>query len=218
MNQTPAALYPVLEQRLSPARLATYLTAAGGDQARAVALYEWNLVASSALYRALAVVEIAVRNAIHEQLSRWHAKEGRRDTWLHDPAKLLEERARTDIRQARKRAQRGGRGSANVGSIVAELSFGFWNFLLAARYEHTLWTPAIRFGFPHAGGARQRVAEPVSRLYQARNRIAHLEPVITRDLLADDDDISRVLRTICASTARWASSLRDLRAVARARP
>jgi len=33
------------------------------------------------------------------------------------------------------------------GKVVAELSFGFWRFLLARRYTASLW-PALRPGFP----------------------------------------------------------------------
>ncbi|WP_440311559.1 hypothetical protein [Leucobacter chromiireducens] len=33
--------------------------------------------------------------------------------------------------------------------MIAELNLGFWRFLLAKRYEETLWTGTLRHAFPH---------------------------------------------------------------------
>jgi len=64
------------------------------------------------------------------------------------------------------------------GKVVAELSFGFWRFLLARRYTASLW-PALRPGFPYLPSADRRELEaPVTRLHQLRNRVAHHEPLI----------------------------------------
>ncbi|MFD3723379.1 hypothetical protein [Streptomyces sp. NPDC058674] len=43
----------------------------------------------------------------------------------------LSGKARADIVQAQQRAGRGGRAATPRGKIIAELSFGFWRFLLA---------------------------------------------------------------------------------------
>ncbi len=101
---------------------------------------------------------------------------------------------------------------------MAELNFGFWRYLLAPRYEHTLWLHAIRHGFPQVDGARERIFKPISRLHLVRNRIAHLEPIHSRDLMRDDRDIDEVIRAVCPKTADWAASRRRLRALAATRP
>jgi hypothetical protein len=206
--------------------MATYLLAADGDQRKALALYEWNIRASGALYEALALVEVVLRNTIHDQMTSWHSREGRPRTWLDDPARLLEQRAKDDIATARRRAER-WRSVAGVptptrpnppsGAVVAELSFGFWRYLLASRYEHSLWLHAMRSGFP---GVRDRraIEAPVRRLHEVRNRIAHLEPVLKRDLSKDAADASKVLLAICPHTERWAASLSRVRSVHASRP
>jgi hypothetical protein len=206
--------------------MATYLLVAQGDKGRALALYEWNIRASGALYEALALVEVVLRNTIHDQLTEWHLREGRASTWLDDVDRLLEQRARDDIAAARRRVERWRRVAGApaptrrnppAGAVVAELGFGFWRFLLASRYEHSLWLHALRNGFP---GVRDRraIEAPVRRLHEVRNRIAHLEPVLKRDLARDEADVSKVLRAICPDTERWATSLSRIRSVGACRP
>jgi len=222
-----SADYNLCELRLSSSRMAPYLAAAHGDKQRAVRLYEWNVAASGALYEGLAFLEVVVRNAVHDQMTAWHGAQLLPGTWLDDPNGLLEPRAQDDIRTARERAeriQRGGRRSAAptppppVGAVVAELNFGFWRYLLASRYEHTLWLRAVRHGFPRVAGMRDRVFRPMSRLHMVRNRIAHLEPIHGRDLVLDDRDIDQVIRAVCPKTAAWAASHRRLKALATTRP
>jgi hypothetical protein len=59
------------------------------------------------------------------------------------------------------------------GQIISELGFGFWRFLLARRYQSTLW-PDLASGFPHAPNrARRTVEDPIVRLHEFRNRLAH---------------------------------------------
>lgn len=197
-----------------------------GDQAKAVALYEWNITASGALYEALAMIEVVVRNAIHDQMAAWHQAEGHAKTWLDDPQRRLEHRATADIAAARERAEswrkvngkvQPTRPDPPVGAIVAELNFGFWRFLLARRYEGTLWTHAIRHGFP---GARNRraVEDPMMQLHKLRNRVAHLEPIFARNLRRDEAAMSQVLDAICPTTSDWARRLRRVQDVDANRP
>lgn len=68
------------------------------------------------------------------------------------------------------------------GRVVAELTFGFWRYLLIARYEHSLWNPAIRAKFSalgHLSGtdSRRQVYDRVENLNYLRNRVAHHEPI-----------------------------------------
>jgi hypothetical protein len=219
--------YNLCELRLSSSRMTPYLAAAGGDKQRAIRLYEWNVDVSGALYESLAVVEVVVRNAIHDQMTAWHDEQQLAGCWLDDPNNLLEPRAQDDIQTAKGRAarvQRGGRRSVSpavpppVGAVVAELTFGFWRYLLASRYEHTLWLHAVRHGFPQIAGMRERIYRPMSRLHTVRNRIAHLEPIHSRDLILEDRDIDQVIRAVCPKTATWAASRRRLKTLATTRP
>lgn len=45
-------------------RFGTYMAAAGDNQAKAVALYRWNLELASALFETLTLTEVVLRNAL----------------------------------------------------------------------------------------------------------------------------------------------------------
>lgn len=57
---------------LSPERVAPYVRATGGDLDAGVRLYEWNLTISGALFEALGILEVVLRNALNSQLTAQH--------------------------------------------------------------------------------------------------------------------------------------------------
>lgn len=126
-------------QALSAKRLQPYRRACGDDLPAAVRPYEWNVTASGAFYEALSIAEVVLRNALHAQLTAFHATLA--GHWYDDPMGVLSEAARDDITTARARVQRLGR-SETPGRILAELNLSFWKFLLAKRYETSLWKPS----------------------------------------------------------------------------
>lgn len=190
-----------VRRSLSKIRLAPYdeLTR---DEGRSLRLYEWNIEVSAACYATLHVVEVCLRNAIHDQLTRWHQDQGYQRCWLDDPGGLLDQRRRSDVTTAKSRLKHKGK-TITPDAIVAELSFGFWRYLLSARYEWTLWMPAVRHGFPHVN-RRRELAAPVERLHNLRNRLAHHEPIHGRNLVGDHFDMMSVLGAICPHTFGWA--------------
>lgn len=57
-----------LIKAISADRLALYQNAAGGDQDRAVALYSWDRDMAVAMFSDIAIVEVALRNALNDAL------------------------------------------------------------------------------------------------------------------------------------------------------
>ncbi len=64
------------------------------------------------------------------------------------------------------------------GKIVAELTLYFWKRLYGPEYEQALWRPTLKRTFPDKRLCRAQIAVELERLYQARNRLAHHEPVL----------------------------------------
>ena len=64
------------------------------------------------------------------------------------------------------------------GKVVAELTLYFWKRLYGPDYEQTLWRTTLKKTFPNKSLKRADVAEQLERVYQARNRLAHHEPVL----------------------------------------
>ncbi|WP_322747278.1 MULTISPECIES: hypothetical protein [unclassified Frankia] len=162
---------------------------------------------SAAFHESLGLLEVVLRNALHDQLTVWHGQTGRRDHWYDDPVGILEAHRRHDIAATRVRLQREGKAVA-PGRIIAELSFGFWRYLLTRRYEATLWTPALRHAFPGLRPTRRAsVYAPTNDLVRLRNRIAHHEPIHNRPLATLQDDIFLVAGYIDPAVEAWIRGL-----------
>ncbi|MFJ9634976.1 hypothetical protein ACIRU8_45525 [Streptomyces sp. NPDC101175] len=220
MGQQKISSERLLIERFSLPRMAPYQAAAGSPRA-AIKLYRWNAAASAVFYEALHAFEVVLRNAVHEQMDQWHRAQGYQGSWLTNPPVQLTSRSRNDLAQARTRAQDSvTRKHAILGTaapvptatdddIVPQLTLGFWRFMLANRYTHDLWRDAIRNAFPYPQQQRlPDVEAPVIRLHMLRNRIAHLEPIFTRNLYLDFEDMKMVIGFICPRTQAWFASTR----------
>lgn len=201
------AVIDALETSLSPERMATYVAKAGGDREKAVRLYTWNTAVSAAFYGPLQGLEVALRNAMHRELSARY-----RADWYDDPAIGLDIGAVNRVVAARADLRRDGY-SDDPPHMVAALSFGFWVTLLGAggrmaaggkaNYEMTIWRAAVFRAFPHVRISRKGAHAPLDYLRTFRNRIAHHEPIIDRHLAADYASIQQVAGWISPETRMW---------------
>jgi hypothetical protein len=143
-----------------------------------------------------------LRNVLHDALTARHQRLDRAGQWYDDPARELAQHARDDIARARQRLQRAG-APLLPGKIVAELSFGFWRFLLARRYTATLW-PALRPAFRYLPESDRRLLEaPVARLHVLRNRVAHHEPLLAEPLPDRYTDLLHVVGYVHPQLREW---------------
>jgi len=187
-----------LQASLSPERFATYLAAAGGNRPEALRLYTWNTALSAAFYGPLQGLEVAVRNAMHRELSARYGP-----AWYDNPQAGLDAGALDRI-SAGKDELRRGHYVVDPPHLVAALPFGFWVSLLGRGgrnpmpggtpkrdYDMTLWRPALHRAF---SSARLRRADAHSRLDYLRT---------FRNRIADHDSILLVTGWISAETRDW---------------
>ena len=197
-----------LEASFSSERLATYLHASRGDREKAIRLHVWNTGVSAAFYGPLQALEVALRNAMHRRLADQYG-----DAWYDNGKAGLDRGALDRIVGARTELAR-DRHRDDPHRVVAALSFGFWISLLGsggrrvdgrkANYEMSLWRPALRGAFAHCQNLnRKRAHRPLNALRALRNRIAHHEPIFTRDLVGDYDRIVEVAGWISPATRAW---------------
>lgn len=201
------AVIDALESSLSPERMATYVLRAGGDRAQAVRLYTWNTALSAAFYGPLQGLEVALRNALHRELSAVYGA-----NWYDNAAARLDAGTLNRIAAARLDLRRDGYID-DPPHMVAALSFGFWVALLGpggrlpdrgkANYEMTIWRPAAHRAFPHARLGRKAAHGPLDYLRTLRNRIAHHEPIFERHLAADYRSLMMVTRWINPRAHDW---------------
>ncbi|MBO9739339.1 Abi family protein [Xanthomonas axonopodis pv. begoniae] len=63
------------------------------------------------------------------------------------------------------------------GQLVAQLTMFFWKRIFSNDYENTLWKRGLKTLFPNKAIKRGDVASHLEVIYQARNRLAHHEPI-----------------------------------------
>lgn len=205
-----------IERYVTQERLGPYLAETGGDFAQAEALYIWNLRVAGAFHEALGIFEIVLRNALCEHLRTWHTN--RPGSWLDDPRGVLENKRIDQIDAARQLLIARGK-PVTEGRIVAELSLGFWRYLLARRYEHALWTPHLRRAFPHMKPARREtVYQRVDDLHSLRNRVAHHEPIHHHNLARSHHDMLQLVSWINPDMAAWLEGISRVTDVIAQRP
>jgi hypothetical protein len=209
------AFGPWVERWLSQERFATYLTAAGSDPSRALALYEWNVAASAALLHDLAHLEVALRNAYDRAL-----RTGSDLPWTdvrsplfapltHGPAQAdINARFREQLASARRSAANVVVGTPRHGDVVAQLGFGFWRYLSSKRHEKALWVPYLHQAFVAGTDRALHVDQPLTRLHRIRNRVAHHEPLLRVDLVARLADVCALAVRLDQDLGRyvWATS------------
>ncbi len=79
------ALFSNLPNSISQVRLEPYLAACSGDMNQALRLYTWNIEASASFWGEMHVLEISLRNSIHDEMT---SKYGKADWWTDPHVKL----------------------------------------------------------------------------------------------------------------------------------
>lgn len=91
--------------------------------------------------------------------------------------------------------------------------------MLKREFYEPLWEDYAEKAFPHLGGlAIEDVDSTAMKIRELRNRIAHHEPLIRRNLSEDYAAILRLLGWICPETREWVRKHASVPAVLRMRP
>lgn len=161
---------------VGPARFSTYMHAAAGDTVKASRLYMWNLELAGRWWAPLAYMEVALRNKLHDQLSR---SSGRTDWWnetgiVDAMSASLRHQVSKAVHDAGRRRPRTAQPTSD--DVVAASSFGLWTSVLHSSLGQTIWRTHLRDGFADTV-RRGPLYDNAYKLKQLRNRIAHHEPI-----------------------------------------
>ena len=192
---------------LAPSRLAVFQSTTI-DTAAALELYVWDRDLSAAFFADIAIIEVAMRHAMHKELIRDFGA-----AWDMAPQQW-------DDRTMRKLTDARGRLGSRLtpDRLVAELMFGFWLGLLdeggratrpggssKVQYE-SVWRSTLHKAFPGAKVAARTAGAKASRSWvhshvamvaALRNRVAHHEPLLNGIPLPGQRDSSgHLLRMI----------------------
>lgn len=176
-------MWRTLEKNCSAERLGRYLGKVAEDELAAEFLYVANNRISESLYPMLSVLEVSLRNCVHNKLSE---KYGRGEWWsaeelrgAHHFQSSLEkiDRARHKLYM---RGAAESRANVKVVQVVAEVSLGFWTDLFSEDLS-TLLGSDLLSGFAHIPSEhkkRRKVGKPLTNIKNLRNRVMHHEPIL----------------------------------------
>jgi hypothetical protein len=165
-------------------RLRPYNAASGGDLARCLELYQWNLALSASLWIEIEVVEILTRSAIA-------------GSFFVDGV----------LDMSRLNDQTRSRYFSDEGSIKFDLrmddfTFGFWVTLLSSPNHNDFWVKHIHRAF-QPRTRRQDLHRDLVEIKAIRNRIGHHEPIWRTDIRAFEARVTRVLQAIGPDALTW---------------
>jgi len=183
-----------LQRAFSRERLMSYRPA-GGDDVETAANYLWNIALCEALYPTLQVIEVALRNSMHNAASALLGTPYWFDPpFMNGPKRTIQRDQVAAAREnwSKNERRKHPRGSvlppATPGQLVAELMFGFWTGLMNRPFITPFWPAAptannpgiLAAVFPHVP-TRYRSREPLfhrfERIRILRNRVFHYEHV-----------------------------------------
>ena len=146
-----------------------------GDIKKAIRHYRQNIQLAEALFPALTIFEVALRNAIIREM----IQVSQRKDWYNFFDSAPEFKALSGQVDIAKRhiIQRGEMVTPD--KINGELTLGFWALLFNAKYERLLWKD-LRKAFPYLPKPkrqRKQVSTPLNDIRTLRNRVFHNESI-----------------------------------------
>jgi len=208
-----------LEAVLSPPRFGTYLRTTAGDRHKAMELYCWNTDVSAAFFVMLQYCELSIRNGAVEAVERvfganWHLNRGFVYTL---PVPKRGYRPRDDLTSCAAKLP-------TAGKVVAELKFAFWKHLFVQGQQARIWDPQLAAAFPGydrsltVAQARASLFDDIDEVRKFRNRIAHHEPIFSRNLALDHKRIRRIIEWRRPGTASWLDGMEGVSRLLSNRP
>ena len=195
----------------SQERLKNYKINPSDTDEEVIARYLWNIALSEALYPAIAIFEINLRNNIYNSISK-HIKKDWLDEvntpWLLKvPRNLKYNVENKQIMDAKKQLTKLKKPHSQ-GQIISQLTLGFWVNMLKLQYKPDIWTKPKVFddAFPYFNiKCSDRIAyvDPyLKRILKLRNRLFHHEPIFNHPQGLDVvfNDLLTVMSWLSADT------------------
>jgi hypothetical protein len=210
MSYTPEELQKI-PHVLSEPRFATYLRAKNNDRQLALKLYQWNLEVSAAFIAPLHVLEVVLRNATIDAIESVHGL-----NWAFNNGFIRSLPEPSNGYKPRSDLINTSRRQPTTGKVVADLKFIFWEKMFTVRHDSRLWDNHLRRVLPFAPSTlsvqsiRSQVNSDIRDIRQLRNRIAHHEPIFTRQLSDDYTKILKLIEWRDDTASLWLDSIQNV--------
>ena len=210
MTKANAQLWEFAVEHFALPRMNSYLQTSLGNYEEAVELYRWNSEFASALWEAIASVEVALRNLLDQKMTQ-HQHVLHRDThWIFDAQcelgrqRIAGEALSQPFKEkadAMRRVNK-NRKPLTPDQIISELSFGFWHQLISKR-QLFLW-PELASGFSNAPSRDQGyISNLTKEVRDLRNRIGHHHPLSNQSIKFGQQYIMQLANSIDQELVNW---------------
>ena len=187
--------YQDFERIISQKRLRRYVAACGGNTRKAMTLYRYNVELAQSLFAIISYFEVALRNAINNQLESTLGNEWLKDSVLPNGIFSAPVLSKTHeiILRAYNKLQRNNAYSHT--KLLAEMEFGIWKYMFSPlQYRLTGRNLLSIFPCRPRSSAQMQynpsyIFNELDKINTLRNRIAHHEPIcfpIQRDDIYTD--------------------------------
>ncbi|MDR2883842.1 MAG: hypothetical protein LBV09_01895 [Deferribacteraceae bacterium] len=187
---------------MSNGRMRTYEIIAYNTQKDPVDLYLLNTEASASFHFPLNICEVLLRNVIDRILSAKFTENWHTNPQFH---RMIDKYHRDKLSSSIDKY-------ANKGDVITNLSLSFWVNLLSPKYAN-IWKNCFYSSFLEYKAVNPRSNNPenalnavynqLKRINKLRNRIAHYEPIINKNIAVEYKQMLNVISYINADCAEW---------------
>ena len=196
-----------IKTSLSEPRFQTYLNCVNGNQKLAVKLYQHNAELSGSLFLPLNVTEVTLRNAINKAFQNQFG-----NNWYNEQKFIRQIDKKTNGKLKSVIGVLKGKNMYNHNQVVANLSFGFWVDAFDEKRFHRFWRDNVNKTFPNwkekfpnkkTQDMRDEIRNIINPIRELRNRIAHHEIILNRNVKDVHQNMIQLTALICKETAKW---------------
>lgn len=175
--------YVKFERIMSPKRMGRYLTACHGDTKKAMTLYRYNLRLSQETFTIISCFEVALRNAIDNQLSANLGPEWLKDSIMPDGvfSNPILHKTHDIISHSYQKLLNGNQYSHS--NLLSNLDFGIWKYMFSPLQYRVTGRTLLNI-FPNKSRSTRQIQynhsyvfNELDKINTLRNRIAHHEPI-----------------------------------------
>ena len=171
------------ESIMSSKRMTRYVNACEGNTRKAMTLYRYNLRLSQEVFTIISCYEVALRNAIDNNLSKALGSDWLRDAILSGGIFDNPKFSRTKRMMQKAYSDLISTGKYSPSKMLSSMEFGVWKYMFSTTQYRATGRTLLQI-FPNKPKSSQRkqynnlfIFKQLDAVNRLRNRIAHHEPV-----------------------------------------